>query len=275
MAFTHNEDMENTNPTLSNSAPSEPQTPQPVVTPSLPATHEQYPVHVASASPKHLPMIAAAVGLVVLVGALGFYFGKQKSTAVAPLIPVTPLDTPQILVQPSPEAVVAQSTDSAMPKTGFQFYTNTAYGYEFQYPTQTVNPCEDGSCVLLPTSGVRVDAYSLSGTESIKEQLLSADLFCSADGPTGSISCKNTAVEDYVSGTGAVGYKVTRTSTNVDNVKTITIKNEQDEAYYFALEKPFMNEYGVKYTGVIFTAIDHEPLQVTALREVVSTFKKL
>lgn len=272
MAFTHNEDMENpTQNVTSESQAPQAFVPSPTPAPQVPSEHH----HVQETTVKkthNFLMMVAAVGLLAVVAALGFYFGKQKSMTV---VPVTPIVTPELLSQPSPTTEAAASTDSAMAKTGFQFYTNTAYGYEFQYPTQTVNPCEDGSCVLLPTSGVRVDAYALTGMESIKEQLMTSDLFCSADGPTGSISCKNTTVEDYVSDAGAVGYKVIRTSTDVDNVKNITVKNEQDEAYYFALEKPFTNEYGVKYTGVIFTATDHEPLQVTALREVVSTFKSL
>lgn len=260
----------------------------PAVLPAAPVTLATPLITTQHIEPKRssTPMIIGIVVLLVLLGFAGYFFINKKNTAMMPLETPAPSteEVTDIGDSSAPDAIPAESPDgttvtqeaprAALPE-GYLAYSNSVFGFGFDYPQQLIDPCQDGSCVKLPSSGVYVGA-DLSIAESatdVKHELMTADLLCSADGPNGSVSCVNTKVEDLVSDLGTQGYKVIRTSTVEDRVKGTTVKNTEDVVYYFKLLKPITNSYGTKFTGVIVTAFDHDPMQVVAVDALAKTFR--
>ncbi len=134
---------------------------------------------------------------------------------------------------PTPSPMV-QATPLPTPSYPRQVYVNLVMNYELLYPADSVmQESSDQQTSWDNTYTLRIDSY-FSDTFDL-EDILATDLMCDADGPTGSIYCKNTAVRPFTNQSGSAGFLVRRT-------KTIEGTNNpgeyQDTAYVFPINSP-------------------------------------
>lgn len=144
----------------------------------------------------------------------------------------TSIFSPQAQTSPSPAPPTPPAaTPLPTPSYPRQTFTNGALKYSLLYPTNTsihLSPSADTAWDDIYT--LRIDSYP--NTTVSMEVILNTDLMCDADGPTGSVSCKNTAVRPFTTQTGTTGFLVRR-------LKTITSTPQageyQDTAYVFPI----------------------------------------
>lgn len=137
----------------------------------------------------------------------------QASPPQPTAIPATPLPTPAYLRQT---------------------YTNPIMNYQFAYPASaTVSESPDRR-----TSWIRdytLSIYSYFTTTFNPEEILAADLACTADSPKISISCQNTAIRPFTNQSGSEGFLIRRTKT-IEGAENAGVY--QDTAYVFPLNSP-------------------------------------
>ena len=85
---------------------------------------------------------------------------------------------------------------------------------------------------------------------------MGADLFCSADGPGGSISCQNDKVEEYTNTLGFKGFKVLRTKTVTGTGAGFPAGTYKDTVYVYLLPEVKKRTGVSDYAGVML-AVDN------------------
>lgn len=110
---------------------------------------------------------------------------------------------------PTPTPTPYPALPSATPTYQTTTYINAAGGYQFDYPANTEVTTYDDGIAGISKLTIRIDPFSIAPSLTATE-LLTEDLMCSADGPTGSISCKNTAARPFTNTKGVIGYLVKR-----------------------------------------------------------------
>lgn len=119
--------------------------------------------------------------------------------------------------------------------TKSKVYENTRLGYKIYYPrgiTQ-VYDCPDYPCASIRDFTIRMEPLSFYG----EEEILNDDLYCSANGPQGSIRCENPQISEYTSILGIKGFAVKRLriieSREFEGYEVVNTKTEQfDETVY-------------------------------------------
>ena len=119
-------------------------------------TKATQPAPVAKKSWFNIWKLLTLVLLTVILLAGAYYLGFRKNSNVS-----TPLPTPQTSVSPSPSATPAAQT------VDFKTYSNTKYGYSFDYPSdwQVMGTTSDDNIGLAPsgskTAAIRVDVSTM------------------------------------------------------------------------------------------------------------------
>lgn len=148
----------------------------------------------------------------------------------------------QIAPSPSPTPIITPLPTPGYPRTT---YVNNALNYQLLYPTDTdITESPDFTTAWDERYTLRIDQYS--GNSLDMETILDTDLMCAADGPTGSVSCHNTAIKPFTNQSGTAGFLIRRT-------KTITgLPNPgeyKDTAYVFPVK-----------TGAVIVSVEY-PLE--------------
>ena len=139
----------------------------------------------------------------------------------------SPAATPPAL-PPSPTPAATPLPTPSYPR---QTYTNNTLRYSLLYPANTsINQAESATTAWDDTYTLRFDAYQLANPSL--EILLDIDLMCNANGPMGSVSCKNTAVRPLTNQAGTEGFLIRRTKTITGGAHAGEYK---DTAYVFPL----------------------------------------
>jgi hypothetical protein len=131
------------------------------------------------------------------------------------------------------QPLTTASTPMPTPSYPRTTYINSALNYQLLHPTDTsLEENADATTAWDKKHTLRIDEFI--GNSLQLEAILEHDLNCSADGPMGSISCKNTAVKPFTNQSGTKGFLIRRT-------KTITgLPNAgeyKDTAYVFPLSR--------------------------------------
>lgn len=160
-------------------------------------------------------------------------------------------------------------------KPGFQQYSNSELRYGFNYAkSDSLYHCTDIPCLSINRITMRIEMlgdYLISSADP-KSSLLNADLYCSADGPGGSISCKNTKVEDYTNSLGFKGYKVIRTRTVTGTGAGIAAGNYADYAYVYLLPEVKKGPGLLNYAAIMFAVDSPTPTNLNELTSIAKTF---
>lgn len=111
-----------------------------------------------------------------------------------------------------PQPPITSPTPLPTPSYPRQTYTNSTMKYSLLYPANTsITESPSTETAWDTTYTLRIDPYPQ--TDLSLATILDTDLMCDADGPTGSVSCKNTAVRPFTNQTGTDGFLVRRTKT--------------------------------------------------------------
>ena len=202
-----------------------------------------------------------AVGVVLLlliVGGGSYYLGMMNGKSKASVPIQIPNPTNSLQTNPSP-TLVPSSKAIPSPKVGFQQYTNDNLRYGFSYPvSDSLYKCPDIPCLSISRISLRVETlrtYELTPNDA-KSSLMGADLFCSADGPGGSISCQNDKVEEYTNTLGFKGFKVLRTKTVTGTGAGFPAGTYKDTVYVYLLPEVKKRTGVSDYAGVML-AVDN------------------
>lgn len=217
------------------------------------------------------------IGVIILISVIGggaYYLGmmRGKSTSIQPNQTQTNQPANNIVSQLSPSpSPSTKSIPSA--KMGFQQYTNDDLRYGFSYSlSDALNKCMDIPCLSISRNSLRIEplgTYEVDPNDA-KASIMKADLFCSADGPEGSISCQDVKVEDYTNTLGFKGYKVLRTK--VITGTGFRAGSYKDTAYVYFLPKVVKGQGTLDYAGILFAVDNPSQTNLSELNSIADTF---
>lgn len=279
-------------------APTAPSAPKPQP-PAPPAPPAQEMVKTEKPESNKGLIIVLILAIVIALAAIGggYYISTQRAVTPTPTelsinetmpdetsMPTgeSPTETPTENLEALSEAPI-DTTPGSQPNPGYGRYSSSVFSFSFDFPTKLLNPAEaytvssTGEYIGFNTIPLRADVMNLGAGQDLKTALLKADLLCNADGPTGSISCENTIVEDFVSASGAKGYKVARTQTSSTQGagQTPSSKKTQQTVYYFPLLKPVMSANNVELSGVLVSLMEGTASDQAVVDEAARTFRLL
>lgn len=180
-------------------------------------------------SSKKLLVILGIVAGFIFFGVGGYYLGTLQSNKSEGVKLTDTKIEPTKIPSSTPLSFHYLSSNS-------KIYESPRLGITFEYPRGIVKvyDCPDIPCISIDEYTIRVEPLRIYGVEEIK----SDDLYCSADGPTGSTYCLNPEVESFTNANGVGGYKVLRTLViETYNPATQTRDKEEydDKAYVFPI----------------------------------------
>lgn len=215
--------------------------------------------------------------LLVLTTITAINLKTAKNNAPSPqqtLANNNPESTPVIRQQASPSALNSAKNLIPSPKPGFKQYLDENLKYGFNY--------QDSLSITKQTSrhDIRIEAISLKiepldtflfSPSNPETSLLTNDLYCDAAGPTGSIECETTGVENFTNSLGFKGFKVSRAKTLTSAYENIPAEVYQDVVYVFPLQE-IVTQGAFDFSGILL-AIDTPAISTPAESDLLSLEK--
>lgn len=223
----------------------------------------------------NLIIILGVFILILFVGLGAYFLGASRNRSETLLPAQTPVLTDQLIInhdEPSP-APSKQPLPSV--KKDYQQYVNNKLGYGFDYlNSDTLYRCTDIPCLSIERISLRVEALSSYNFDqnNIEKSLTEADLYCSADGAGGSISCKDQTIEEFTNSSGLKGYKVLRTKTITGIGAGYPAGSYKDIAYVYLLANTKNSMVGTDYIAVLFSVDLPSEKNLSELFSISDTF---
>ena len=164
------------------------------------------------------------------------------------------------------------------PEEGFKQYVNRNLGYGFSYPdTESLYECPTSPppyvpCLLIERISLRVEPLGKDLLSSdIQNSLLNEDLYCNADGASGSTKCTSTKVEEFGNPSGAKGYKVFRTRT-FEAYYPQNSRGEHEDVAFVMVFPGIRNAGEREYAGMLFAVDSPSDANYAGLKAIVDSF---
>lgn len=216
---------------------------------------------------RYKPLLVFGVMLgFAISGVVGYYLGLQK--------PDKPDSSSNTVLTPTPISTVPQPPNPSLTPLSFHYLSSDSKIYEsprlgimFEYPRGIVDvyDCPDIPCISIYEYTIRIEPLRIYGAEKLKND----DLYCSADGPTGSTYCLNREVEAFTNANNISGYKIMRTRINEAYNPTTKVRDREeydDRAYVFPITHP-------EYKAVLFVVDSPIEGNLKELDRIVETFR--
>ncbi len=229
---------------------------------------------------KFIALVVVIVILLIVAVGEAYYLGTRKNNNATDnqAVPSTTINSPSVSSAPT-QLPVTQTAQAPAPAEGYQEYRNEELGYGFYYlKTDSLNECQDSPCLSIDRITLRVQTLGTYETDmsDIKTSLLQADLYCSADGPTGSVRCENKSVDEFINPLGFKGYKITRTRISTAYINGASEETRYDDyAYVYVLPEVVKGQGLTDYAAIMFavdTPLQENLKELTAIAETYFTF---
>ncbi|QQS44060.1 hypothetical protein IPM65_00430 [Candidatus Roizmanbacteria bacterium] len=251
---------------------------QPTTPPNIPPVQEIDTL--GHSNKKFIALVVVIVFLLIVAVGEAYYLGTRKNNNVADnqAVPSIKINSPAVTSAPT-QLPVTQTPQALVPAPaeGYQEYRNEELGYGFHYlKTDSLYECQDSPCLSIDRIDMRVQGlgtYELDISD-IKTSLLQADLYCSADGPTGSARCENKSVDEFINALGFQGYKVTRTRINTFT-NGASDQVYDDYVYVYILPEVVKGQGLTDYAAIMFavdTPLQENLKELTAMADTYFTF---
>lgn len=188
------------------------------------------------------------LAILVIVASGVYYFGQKN-------------------VKPSPDKTTAPAA--------FSKYINDYFKYSFNYPSsESLYKCPDETCTSIERISLRVEVLLPVdfSSDDAETSLMADDLFCSADGPGMSISCKNTSVESITNELGVEGFRVLRTKTITGTKAIYPTGTYQDVVYVYPFPEIKKGPGESNYTAIMFAVDNPTQENLSELQKIADSF---
>ena len=150
-------------------------------------------------------------------------------------------------------------------------YENIRLGYKIDYPRgiTKVYDCPDYPCALIDDFEIRVEPLEFYS----EEEILEADLYCSADGVGGFVRCENPQISEYTNPHGIKGFIVKRLriikSQELDGYNVVNTKLEKfdETAYVFPINR------SSKYKSILLSTDIPNEENLEKLKNIADSFR--
>lgn len=214
---------------------------------------------------------------------IGIFIGLVLGIAVTILFTQNkpqkePIDKPQEIVnnnEPISKETINKSDDNLISRhyitTDSKTYENTRLGYKIDYPrgiTQ-IYDCPDHPCASIRDFTIRMEPLRFYG----EEEILNDDLYCSADGPQGSVRCEDPQISEYTNSRGVKGFSVTRLrvieSREFEGYEVVNTNTEQfnETVYIFPINE------NSDYKSILLATDTPNEKNLEELREIANSFR--